>query len=269
MMDEVRRLAKPVEGKQDLLNIATVATSGNSVMGNVIAEAFAKLGSNAATILEENPALDDALRFTEGYTFERGYASPYFLVGEDRGDLIEWQNPAILICDHKIDSAQSILNILEIFVKSKDPLILIADDFGPEAMQTLIINKMRGLLKVAAVKAPSFGERRKDYLKDVALATNATLVSKELGMTLEDLTPQMLGRATSITIRKERTSIVTLPEFKQSMDDRIGSLTRERDFSTSKYDKEKLDERIAALSGGIARIMVCDAQRGCLCFIFV
>lgn len=255
LMEEVKRLAKPVEKYNDLLNIATVATSGNTVMGSVIAGAFDKLGKNAATILEDNPALEDALDFTEGYTFDRGYASPYFLVGEEK-DIIEWQNPRILICDFKIESAQSILQILEYFAKNKKPLIIIADDFGIEAMQTLIINKMRGLLKVAPIKAPSFGERRKDYLRDMAIATNATLITKDVGIELEDLTLDMLGIANGVVIRKDRSSIITSSAFKQNVDERVNRLNAELDKCSSKFDREKLSERIAALSGGIARIMI-------------
>lgn len=255
LMDEVKRLSKPVEGYSDLLNIATVATSGNVEMGEVIAKAFEKLGVNAATVLEDNPALEDKLEFTEGYSFDRGLASPYFLVGEDK-ETIEWQQPHILVCDFKIESAQSILHILEHYLKTKEPLILIADDYGTEVMQTLIINKMRGLLKVAAIKAPSFGERRKDYLRDIAVASNATLVSNDIGMNLEDITPSSLGRAQRIVIRKERTSILTDSFAQPAIQERMNKLKRDREDSTSKYDREKLDERIAALSGGIAQIMI-------------
>jgi len=255
MMDEVRRLAKPVDGKKDLNNIATVATSGNTGMGEVIAEAFDKLGANAATILEENPALEDELEFTEGYTFDRGWASPYFLVGEER-DIIDYQNPRVLVVDYKVESAQAIIRLLEYFVKTKENLLIIAEDFGPEAMQTLVINKMRGLLKVCGVKAPSFGERRKDYLRDIAIATNATLISKDIGVMLEDATPDLLGVAQAAVVRKERTSIITYPRFKPNIDARIEQLRGEKEKSTSKFDREKLDERIAALSGGIARIMI-------------
>lgn len=255
MMEEVKRLASPVETHQDLLNIATVATSGNTSMGRVIADAFHKLGTNAATVLEDNPALEDALEFTEGYTFERGWSSPYFLAGEDR-DIIEWQNPNILVCDYKIESAQSILGVLDHFVKTKEPLTLIAEDFGPEIMQTLIINKIRQMIKVVAIKAPSFGERRKDYLRDIAVATGAQLISKDVGLTLEQANPSMLGSASSLVCRKERSSIITRPENLPMIKDRISKLHAESDKTTSKFEREKLGERIAALSGGIARIMI-------------
>lgn len=255
MMGEVKRLASPVESHQDLLNIATVATSGNTAMGRVIADSFHTLGTNAATVLEENPALDDSLEFTEGYTFERGWSSPYFLVGEDR-DVIEWQNPHILVCDYKIESAQSVLSVLEHFVKTKEPLVLIAEDFGPDVMQTLIINKMRQMIKAVAIKAPSFGERRKDYLRDIAVATSAQLISKDVGMTLEEANPSMLGNAKSIVCRKERTSIITKPDNLPMINDRIAKLRSEAEKTSSKFDREKLGERIAALSGGIARIMI-------------
>lgn len=255
IMEEVKKLAKPVDSYQDLLNIATVATSGNQGMGKVIAEAFHKLGTNAAVVLEEIPALEDSLNFSEGYSFDRGLGSPYFLINEEK-DLIEWKHPHILVCDDKIDSAQSMLSILEHFVKIKEPLCIVAEDFGMEAMQTLFINKLRGLLKVVGVKAPSFGERRKDYLKDIAIATGATLVSQELGNPIQKATIQMLGRAEGIVIRKERSSIMTRPEFQPAIKHRIEQLKREKENITSKYEAEKVDERMAALAGGIARIMI-------------
>ncbi|KAK1441879.1 60 kda heat shock protein [Babesia gibsoni] len=255
IIEELKSLSKPVEGYGDLLNIATVATSGNSVMGQVIAKAFDKLGANAATVLEENPALEDELDFTEGYTFDRGFANPYFLLGEEK-DTIEWSVPQILISDGKIESAQSVLPILEHAAKTKTPLLIIAEDFGPEAMQTFIINKMRGMLKVVAVKAPSFGERRKDYLQDIATATGSTFVSQDVGISFNDLTVDMLGMAKNVVIKKDRTSILTLPQFNEPIKRRINSLLNEKEKSTSSFDKQKLGERIAALSGGIARIRI-------------
>eukprot|EP00918_Siedleckia_nematoides_P005464 GHVU01012026.1.p1 GENE.GHVU01012026.1~~GHVU01012026.1.p1 ORF type:complete len:407 (-),score=112.64 GHVU01012026.1:801-2021(-) len=195
------------------------------------------------------------LEFTEGYTFERGFASPYFLSGEGK-DWLEWEAPRVLITDAKINSAQAMLPILEPFVKSKEPLVIVADDFSPETMQTLIINKMRGLLKVVAVKAPSFGERRKEYLRDLATATGASLVSADMGLDLEDCKPEHLGTAVSVVARKDRTSIVTAPELRPAIEERLAKLKRERLDSTSKFDRDKLSERIAALSGGIAQIRI-------------
>ncbi|EKX72581.1 chaperonin 60 kDa, putative [Theileria equi strain WA] len=255
IIEEIKTLSNPVSGYNDLLNIATVATSGNVVMGQVIAKAFDKLGGNAATILEDNPALEDELDFTEGYTFDRGFANPYFLLGEEK-EAIEWASPSILVSDSKIDNPQSILSILEHCAKTKTPLVIIAEDFGPEAMQTFIINKMRGMLKVVAVKAPSFGERRKDYLQDIAIATGSTFVSSDVGISLGDVTVDMLGNARNVVIKKERTSIITLPQFLGSIKNRVSSLLKEKELSTSQFDKQKLGERIAALSGGIARIRI-------------
>lgn len=251
----MKSLSKPVSGYKDLLNIATVATSGNTVMGEVIAKAFDKLGGNAATVLEDNPALEDELGFTEGYTFDRGYANPYFLLGEEK-DTIEWANPKILVSDTKIENAQSIINVLEFAAKSKTPLVVIAEDFGADAMQTFVINKMRGMLKVVAVKAPSFGERRKDYLQDIAIATGSTFASADVGIELNDVTVDMLGNAKNVVIKKDRTSIITLPEFLPAIRHRITNLQREKENSNSQFDKQKITERIAALSGGIARIRV-------------
>lgn len=255
IIEELKSLSKPVDGYKDLLNIATVATSGNTVMGEVIAKAFDKLGANAATVLEENPALEDELDFTEGYTFDRGFANPYFLLGEEK-DTIEWAAPQILISDGKIETAQSVLPILEHSAKTKTPLVIIAEDFGPDAMQTFIINKMRGMLKVVAVKAPSFGERRKDYLQDIATATGSTFISQDVGISFNDLTVDMLGMAKNVVIKKDRTSILTLPQFNEPIKRRINALLNEKEKSSSSFDKQKLGERIAALSGGIARIRI-------------
>lgn len=255
MMDEVRRLSKPVNGFGDLLNIATVATSGNAAMGEVIAKAFDKLGNHAAIILENNPSQEDNLEFTEGYTFERGYASPYFLLGEE-SDFIEWKNPHVMVCDYKIESAQAMLPILEHFVRTKEPLVIIAEDFSTDMLQTCIINSMRRLLKVVTIRAPSFGERRKDYLRDIAVATNAQLISKDLGLPLEEATPSHVGSAQGVVVRKDRTSILTRPDFQDQIQERVQRLQTEMESATSKFDKEKLGERVAALSGGIARIMI-------------
>ncbi|UKK01439.2 chaperonin CPN60 [Theileria orientalis] len=255
IIEEIKKLSKPVNGYQDLLNIATVATSGNLVMGKVIAKAFDKLGANAATILEDNPALEDELDFTEGYTFDKGFANPYFQLGEEK-DSIEWMNPQILVYDGKIENAQSILNVLEYAAKNKVNLVIIAEDYGTDAMQTFIINKMRGMLKVVAVKSPSFGERRKDYLQDIAVATGATFVSPDVGVDLNDVTPEMLGSAKNVVIKKDRTTIVTNPNCLPSINARVNNLVREKEMCTSNFDKTKLSERIAALSGGIARIRI-------------
>ncbi|CDJ49084.1 TCP-1/cpn60 chaperonin family protein, putative [Eimeria brunetti] len=255
MMEEVKKLAKPVNGFGDLLNIATVATSGNASMGEVIAKAFDKLGNHAAIVLENNPSQEDNLEFTEGYTFERGYSSPYFLLGEE-ADFIEWKNPHVMVCDYKIESAQAMLPILEHFVRTKEPLVIIAEDFSTDMLQTCIINSMRRLLKVVTIRAPSFGERRKDYLRDIAVATNAQLISKDLGLPLEDATHEHIGSAQGVVVRKDRTSILTRPEFQEQIKERVQRLQTEMEAATSKFDKEKLGERIAALSGGIARIMI-------------
>ncbi|XP_022586689.2 chaperonin CPN60, mitochondrial [Cyclospora cayetanensis] len=255
MMDEVRNLAKPVNGFGDLLNIATVATSGNAAMGEVIARAFDKLGNHAAIVLENNPSQEDTLEFTEGYTFERGYSSPYFLLGEE-ADFIEWKNPHVMVCDYKIESAQAMLPILEHFVRTKEPLVIIAEDFSTDMLQTCIINSMRRLLKVVTIRAPSFGERRKDYLRDIAVATNAQLISKDLGLPLEEATPEHVGSAQGVVVRKDRTSILTRPEFQDQIQERVQRLQGEMESATSKFDKDKLGERVAALSGGIARIMI-------------
>ncbi|CAA9991111.1 60 kDa chaperonin, putative [Plasmodium knowlesi strain H] len=265
IIEKIKSLSTPIKTYKDILNIATIASNNDTHMGSIIANAYDKLGKNAAIILDDNADINDKLEFTEGYNFDRGIINPYLLYNENK-DHIEYNNVSTLITDQNIDNIQSILPILEIFAKNKQPLCIIADDFSNEVLQTLIINKLKGAIKVVPIRAPSFGDRRKDYLKDLCIVTNSKYISADVGLDLNNLHNNMssfdnnyltlLGSANTLIVKKDRTSLITKEEYKNQIDDRIKVLKKELEETTSKYDKEKLNERIAALSGGIAKILI-------------
>ncbi|CRH02748.1 60 kDa chaperonin, putative [Plasmodium relictum] len=265
IIEKIKSLSTPIKTYKDILNIATIASNNDVHMGTIIANAYDKLGKNAAIILDDNADINDKLEFTEGYNFDRGIINPYLLYNENK-DYIEYSNVSTLITDQNIDNIQSILPILEIFAKNKQPLCIIADDFSNEVLQTLIINKLKGAIKVVPIRAPSFGDRRKDYLKDLCIVTNSKYISADVGLDLNNLSNNMssfdnnylslLGSANTLIVKKDRTSLITKEEYKGQIDERIKVLKKEYEETTSKYDKEKLNERIAALSGGIAKILI-------------
>eukprot|EP00527_Entomoneis_sp_CCMP2396_P002718 CAMPEP_0198144770 /NCGR_PEP_ID=MMETSP1443-20131203/18526_1 /TAXON_ID=186043 /ORGANISM="Entomoneis sp., Strain CCMP2396" /LENGTH=587 /DNA_ID=CAMNT_0043808231 /DNA_START=60 /DNA_END=1820 /DNA_ORIENTATION=+ len=252
--DEVTAIASPVTGIEDLKNIATIA-SGSIDMGRIIAQAADKVGDNGSTVVEESQTLVDEIEFTEGLTLDRGYISPYFVKDQER-QLAELINPLILVTDAKIDNVNDIVPLLEQLVKSKDPLLIIAEDVTGEALSALVVNKMRGVLDVVAIKAPGFGNRRREYTQDIAIATGASFVAEELGITLDSVTLDMLGTADRVVIAKEQTTIVTDGKQQEAIDARIAQLRREQAAAETDYDSEKCQERIASLGGGIARIKV-------------
>jgi len=255
LIAECEKLAKPVEDNEAILNIATIATSGNAAMGEVIAAAYAKVGDTGSTTLEESQTLADEVEFTEGLTVDRGYVSPYFVNDQER-QLCELRDPRLLVTDAKIENVNDLIPLLEGMVKSKEPLVIIAEDVVGEALSALVVNKMRGVLDVVAIKAPGFGTRRKDLLQDIAIATGATYVAQEVGVALDTVTPDMLGTAERIVVGKEETTIVTDGKQADAMAKRIDQIKLEADNSESQFDKEKATERVAALGGGIARIKV-------------
>ena len=243
-----------MNGIEDLKNVATIA-SGSIEMGRIIAQATDKVGDTGSTVVEESQTLVDEIEFTEGLTIDRGYISPYFVKDQER-QVAELVNPKILVTDAKIDNVNDIVPLLEQLVKSKDPLLIIAEDVTGEALSALVVNKMRGVLDVVAIKAPGFGNRRRDYTQDIAIATGASFVAEELGITLDSVTLDMLGTADRIVIGKEVTTIVTDGKQQEAVDARILQLRRQGDSAETDYDKEKCLERIASLGGGIARIKV-------------
>ena len=224
-------------------------------MGRIIAQATDKVGDTGSTVVEESQTLVDEIEFTEGLTIDRGYISPYFVKDQER-QLAELVNPKVLVTDAKIDDVNELVPILEQLVKSKDPLLIVAEDVTGEALSALVVNKMRGVLDVVAIKAPGFGNRRREYTQDIAIATGASFVAEELGITLDSVTMDMLGTADRIVIAKEQTTIVTDGKQQEAIDARIAQLRREADNAETDYDAEKCRERIAPLGGGIARIKV-------------
>jgi chaperonin GroEL len=245
---------QPVTGIEDLKNIATIA-SGSIDMGRIIAQAADKVGDTGSTVVEESQTLIDEIEFTEGLTIDRGFISPYFVKDQER-QVAELVNPRVLVTDAKIDDVNDIVPLLEQLVKSKDPLLIIAEDVTGEALSALVVNKMRGVLDVVAIKAPGFGNRRREYTQDIAIATGASFVAEELGITLDSVTLDMLGTADRIVIGKEQTTIVTDGKQQEAIDSRISQLQREAEAADTDYDAEKCRERVASLGGGIARIKV-------------
>ncbi|KAJ8610856.1 hypothetical protein CTAYLR_009127 [Chrysophaeum taylorii] len=255
LIAEVEKVAKPVDSNEELMNIATVATSGNTAMGSIIARAFEKVGETGSTVVEESQTLNDDVDFTEGLTIDRGFISPYFVNDQER-QLCEMAGPRILVTDQKIENVNDLIPLLEAMVKTKEPLVVIAEDVAGEALSALVVNKMRGVLDVVAIKAPGFGTRRKDVLQDVAIATGATFVAQEVGVALDTVTPEMLGTAERIVVGKEETTLVTDGKQTEAIEKRIAQIRVEAENTDSTFDKEKAEERVASLGGGIARIKV-------------
>ena len=254
LAERVREIAKPVTSNADLLNIATIA-SNSPTMGAIIARAYEKVGETGSTVVEESQTLLDDVEFTEGLSVDRGYLSPYFVKDAER-QLCEMVNPRVLVTDRSIKAVADLIPLLEQLVKTKEPLFIVAEDVAGEALSALVVNKLRGVLDVVAVKAPSFGDRRKAYLQDMAIATGATYVSDEVGLSLETATLDMLGRADRIVVSKDTTTIITDSSRKDALAQRITQIRAEMEATDNKFDKEKAQERISALGGGIARIKV-------------
>jgi len=252
--EEVKVRATPVSGVEDLKNVATIA-SGSVEMGRIIAQAADKVGDTGSTVVEESQTLVDEIEFTEGLTIDRGYVSPYLVKDQER-QVAEMQSPRVLVTDAKIDNVNEIVPLLEQLVKTKEPVFIVAEDVSGEALSALVVNKMRGVLDVVAIKAPGFGDRRKAYLQDIAIATGATYVAEEVGITLDSVTTDMLGTAERIVVAKELTTIVTDGSQQEAIEARIAQIRREAEAADTDFDREKATERVAALGGGIARIKV-------------
>jgi len=255
IVGELKAKAKTITSNAEIAQVGTISANGDAEIGQMIAQAMQKVGNDGVITVEEAKSLTTELDTVEGMQFDRGYVSPYFVTNADKM-LVEFDEPLILIHDKKLSSLQPLLPLLESVVQSGRPLLIIAEDVEGEALATLVVNKLRGGLKVAAVKAPGFGDRRKAMLEDIAILTGGSLVSEELGIKLENVTPAMLGRARRVTIEKEATTIVDGAGSKADIDARIKQIKAQIEESTSDYDKEKLQERLAKLSGGVAVIRV-------------
>ncbi|MBA2126899.1 chaperonin GroEL [Hyphomicrobium methylovorum] len=254
VIDDLKTNSKKVT-KDQIGQVGTISANGDEVVGKKIAEAMEKVGSEGVITVEESKTLDFELDVVEGMQFDRGYLSPYFITNADKM-IAELESPYILIHEKKLSGLQAMLPVLEAVVQSGKPLLIIAEDVEGEALATLVVNKLRGGLKVAAVKAPGFGDRRKAMLEDIAVLTGGTVISEDLGIKLETVTLEMLGRAKKVTIDKENTTVVDGSGKKADIEARVKQIKAQIEETTSDYDREKLQERLAKLAGGVAVIKV-------------
>ena len=255
VVKDIARQAKKVKSSEEIAQVGTVAANGEKEIGQMIAKAMQKVGNEGVITVEEAKSLESELEVVEGMQFDRGYISPYFITNAEKM-VAELESPYILIYEKKLSGLQALLPLLELVVQSGKPLLVIAEDVEGEALATLVVNKLRGGLKVAAVKAPGFGDRRKAMLQDVAVLTGGELISEDLGIKLENVTVQMLGKAKRVTITKDDTTIVDGAGKKADIEARIAQIKQQIEDTTSDYDKEKLQERLAKLAGGVAVIKV-------------
>jgi len=252
---DIEKKSKKVKSSEEIAQVGTISANGESEIGNMIAEAMQKVGNEGVITVEEAKSLDSELDVVEGMQFDRGYLSPYFITNAEKM-ICELEDPYILIHEKKLSNLQAMLPVLEAVVQSGRPLLIIAEDVEGEALATLVVNKLRGGLKVAAVKAPGFGDRRKAMLQDIAVLTDGQLISEDLGIKLENVTVDMLGSAKRVSITKDDTTIVDGAGNKSEIEARVGQIKAQIEDTTSDYDREKLQERLAKLAGGVAVIKV-------------
>ncbi len=254
-VEELKKLSKPCTDSKSIAQVGTISANNDEEIGRIIAEAMDKVGKEGVITVEEGSGLENELDVVEGMQFDRGYLSPYFITNQETMT-VELEDPYILIHDKKISSIRDLLPVLEKVAKSGKPLLLIAEDVEGEALATLVVNNMRGILKACAVKAPGFGDRRKAMLQDIAILTGGKVISEEVGLTLEKAELADLGRARKVRVDKENATIVDGAGSKEAIEGRIQQLRREIEDATSDYDREKLQERLAKLAGGVAVIKV-------------
>ena len=259
VIEKLDKMAVKINGKEHIAQVATISANNDSEIGDLLADAMEKVGKDGVITLEESKTAETTLEVVEGMQFDRGYLSPYFATNTDTME-VNLENPFILLYDKKISSMKDLLPILEQVAKQGKSLLIVAEDVDGEALATLVVNKIRGTLKVAAVKAPGFGDRRKAMLQDIAILTNGTVVSADLGMKLEDVTLATLGSAKSVTITKDDTTIVDGAGSSDEIKNRVAQIKQQIEDTTSDYDREKLQERLAKLSGGVAVIKVGGAS---------
>src|SRR6201994_3207809 len=252
---EIKSISKKVTTNDEIAQVGTISANGDHEVGAMIAKAMDKVGNEGVITVEEARSLETELDVVEGMQFDRGYLSPYFITNADKMEAV-LEEPSILLFEKKLSSLQPLLPVLEAVVQSGRPLLIVAEDVEGEALATLVVNKLRGGLRVAAVKAPGFGDRRKAMLEDIAILTGGQLISEDLGIKLENVTLQMLGRAKKVIIEKEKTTIVDGAGKKKEIEARVGQIKQQIEETTSDYDREKLQERLAKLAGGVAVIRV-------------
>ncbi|MGA1861013.1 chaperonin GroEL [Azospirillum sp. 11R-A] len=252
---DVKERAKTISTNDEVAQVGTISANGERAIGAIIAEAVSKVGNDGVITVEEAKSLETELNVVEGLQFDRGYLSPYFVTNAEKL-VVDFDNPYILIHDKKLSSLQPLLPVLEAVVQSSRPLLIVAEDVEGEALATLVVNKLRGGLKIAAVKAPGFGDRRKAILEDIAILTNGQVISEDIGLKLETVSLADLGTAKRVVIAKEETTVIDGAGGREAIDARIAQIRAQIEETTSDYDREKLQERLAKLSGGVAVIRV-------------
>ena len=252
---EIGKMSRPVKDSDEVAQVGTISANGESAIGNQIADAMQKVGNEGVITVEENKGLETETEVVEGMQFDRGYLSPYFITNADKM-IADLEDCLILLHEKKLSSLQPMVPLLETVIQSGKPLLIIAEDVEGEALATLVVNKLRGGLKIAAVKAPGFGDRRKAMLQDIAVLTGGQLISEDLGMKLENVTMDMLGTAKKVTITKDETTVVDGAGEKAEIEARVSQIKAQIEETTSDYDREKLQERLAKLAGGVAVIRV-------------
>jgi chaperonin GroEL len=255
VVEELKKQSKPTQGKKEIAQVGTISANGDETIGNIIAEAMEKVGKEGVITIEEAKGLETTLDVVEGMQFDRGYVSPYFVTNADRMEAA-LEDPFILITEKKISAMADLIPLLEQVARAGKPLLIVAEDIEGEALATLVVNKLRGTLNVCAVKAPGFGDRRKEMLKDLAVLTGGGVVAEELGLKLEQVGLKDLGRAKRVTVDKDNTTVVDGEGKKADIEGRIKQIRSQIEETTSDYDKEKLQERLAKLVGGVAVIHV-------------
>jgi chaperonin GroEL len=251
----IKAASRPVKDSAEVAQVGTISANGESEIGRQIAEAMQKVGNEGVITVEENKGLETETTVVEGMQFDRGYLSPYFVTNADKM-VAELEDAFILLHEKKLSSLQPMVPLLEAVIQSQRPLIIVAEDVEGEALATLVVNKLRGGLKIAAVKAPGFGDRRKAMLQDIAILTGGQVISDDLGMKLENVTLDMLGRAKKVVIKKDDTTVIDGAGNKAEIEARVGQIRAQIEETTSDYDREKLQERVAKLAGGVAVIRV-------------
>ncbi|MDP4242567.1 MAG: chaperonin GroEL, partial [Bacteroidota bacterium] len=255
VIEELKKLSRPIEGKKEIAQVGSISANNDHTIGDLIAEAMEKVGKDGVITVEESKGIETELSVVEGMQFDRGSLSPYFVTDPDTMEAV-MENPYILIHDKKISSMKDLLPILEKVAQAGRQMLIIAEDLEGEALATLVVNKLRGTLKIAAVKAPGFGDRRKAMLEDISVLTGGTVISEEKGFKLENATVAYLGTASRVTIDKDNTTIVEGAGKKEDIKRRINEIKSQIEKTTSDYDREKLQERLAKLSGGVAVIKI-------------
>lgn len=253
-VDEIKKLAKPIEGKEAIAQVATISSADEEI-GRLIADAMEKVGKDGVITVEESKSMGTSLEVVEGMNFDRGYISAYMVTDTEKMEAV-LEDPYILITDKKISAIKDILPVLEAVIRTGKPLLIVAEDMEGEALATIVVNKLRGVLNCVAVKAPAFGDRRKAMLEDIAVLTGGQVISEELGRKLDSVTLDMLGRARQVRVKKEETIIVDGAGSAEAIKGRIAQIKKQYEEATSEYDKEKLQERLAKLAGGVAVIKV-------------